>query len=63
MHILTDWTARRSGAFVRVAGTDNETGERKRFTATEVAGPCVGRVAMPRHTVAWLKDGNPVVLA
>ena len=42
MHILTDWSISRSGAFMRVTGTD-QGGEARRITA-KVVRPRAGRV-------------------
>lgn len=58
---LTNWRARRSGAAMTVSGRD-ENGNTTKFTATAIDGPDATRLALPRSTVAWLADGNPVEL-
>lgn len=61
MHMLANWTTKRSGANLTLRGY-NEAGELEKHTVSEVAGPSDGRAVLPQHTIAWGLRGKPIVL-
>lgn len=64
MHILYNWTAKRSGPRMTVTGYEDARclGQPVKFGVVTIEGPCKGRMCSPASSIGVQPNGDIVAL-
>jgi hypothetical protein len=64
MHILYNWSAKRSGPQMTVRGYEDERclGQPVKFSVVEIRGPSKGRMVSPASSIGVMRNGDVIAL-